>query len=147
MGSIELLLNPTIDHADRQLRAIGERIGSGVLLRAAGSVDACNVALWRRLLRHAALATPAPGPLVIDTSELEFMGCCALVALAEESAQCRRRGTRLCVVSNRSIMARVVAAGGLQAELPLYPSVDAALDAERRPPPTIAANAAVTVAS
>lgn len=134
MGCIELRLTAAINFAGGQLRATVERNGPAVLLHVGGSVDASNVAVWRRLLGEAARVTWAPGSLVVDASQLEFMGCCAFVALAEESARCRRRGIRLCLVSNRDITARVVAAAGLQADLSLYPSVDAALDDE--PPPS-----------
>lgn len=137
MAAIELHLTATISHPSRQLRATGERSGSAVLLYAGGSVDACNVAVWRQLLDQAAQATWTSGALIVDTSRLEFMGCCAFVALAEESARCRRRGIRLCLVGGRGIAARVVAAGGLQAELPLYSNVKAALDDEHHPLATI----------
>lgn|SRR5574337_260134 len=137
MGSVGLHFTAAINDAGRQLRATGERSGSAVLLRVGGSVDACNVQVWRRLLDQAAHATWAPGPVIVDVSQLEFMGCCAFVALAEESVRCRRRGIKLCLVSSQSITARVAAAGDLQADLPLYPRLEAALDDEHYPSSTI----------
>lgn len=146
MNGIDLRPNATISHAGRQLRMTSQRAGSAVLLYAAGTVDACNVAVWRRLIGTAARSTPTPGLLIVETGQLEFMGCCAFVVLAEESARCRRRGIKLCLVSRQSITARVLAAAGFQTELPLYPSVDAALG-EPQPPPTVTNTTGAGVAS
>ena len=66
---------------------------------------------------------------MIDTDGLDFMGCCAFSALAEEADRCRRRGIRMCVVSRKRIVARIIAAGGLGSRLPVYPDADTALSA------------------
>jgi anti-anti-sigma regulatory factor len=66
---------------------------------------------------------------VIDTDGLDFMGCCAFTALAEEADRCRRRGIRMCVVSRKPIVGRIIAAGALSLRLPVYPDVDTALSA------------------
>ena len=122
-------LTPAINDAGRTLRVTVERSGSGVLLRVGGEVDASSEVTWKRLLGEVAAATAAPGPLVVDTNGLDFMGCAAFTVLAEQSAQCRRRGIELCLVSNQPIVARIIAAGRLEAELSFYRNVDAALDA------------------
>lgn len=109
------------------LRVVVERNGPAVLVRAGGSVDASNAAVWRRLVGEAARITAIPGPLIVDTTGLEFMAVCAFAALAEESAGCRRRGIKLCLVSNQPITGRVVDAAGLGDELALFGSVDDAL--------------------
>jgi anti-anti-sigma factor len=111
------------------VRVVVERRGSVVLFCAGGAVDASNVDIWRRMLGEAAQATVVPGPLIVDTSRLEFMGLCAFAVLAEESSRCRRRDTKLCLVSNHRIAARIVAAAGLESELSFYPTVNAALEA------------------
>ena len=103
--------------ADDALQIVLERRGSALLVCAGGSVDASNVAVWRRLITEAAAIATAPGPLIVDTSGLEFMGICAYAVLVEESARCRRRGIRLCLVSDQRIAARVVGAAGLEEEL------------------------------
>ena len=103
--------------AEEELRVLVERRGSALLAHAGGSVDASNIAVWRRLVGDAAAAATAPGPLIIDASGLEFMGICAFAVLVEEAARCRRRGIRLCLVSDQHITARVVKAAGLDAEL------------------------------
>jgi anti-anti-sigma factor len=104
-----------------------ERSGLAVIVTAGGELDASNEATWRRLLREAAAAAGPPGPLVIDTSGLDFMGCCAYAALAEEAGRCRQRGVEVRLVGNRPLVARIVAACGLGELLPIDDSVDAAL--------------------
>jgi anti-anti-sigma factor len=109
------------------LRTTVERRGSAVIVYAGGEVDAANADTWGRLLREAAAAVLPPGPLVVDTDELDFMGCCAYEALADEAD--RRRGTDVCLVSRQSIVARVVAVGRLGTRLRVYTNVDDALAA------------------
>jgi anti-anti-sigma factor len=82
-----------------------------------------------RLLREAAAATPTPGALVIDVDGLDFMGCCAFNALAEVADRCRRRGIRMCLVSRKPIVGRIIAAAALGSRLPVYPDADTALSA------------------
>jgi anti-anti-sigma factor len=109
------------------LRMTTERIGLAVIVTAGGELDASNEATWRRLLSEAAAAAGPPGPLVIDTGGLDFMGCCAYAALAEEAKRCRQRGVDVRLVGNQPLVARIVAACGLGELLPIDDSVDAAL--------------------
>ncbi|MBV8350192.1 MAG: anti-sigma factor antagonist, partial [Mycolicibacterium sp.] len=94
-----------------------------------GEVDIANDQIWRQLLCEAGALTAAPGPLVVDTNGLDFMASCAFTALAQQADQCRRRGFGLCLVSRQPIVDRWVASTGLTAQLPIYPSIDAALSA------------------
>jgi anti-anti-sigma factor len=109
------------------LRTTTERIGIAVIVSAGGELDASNDAIWRRLLSEAAAAAGAPGPLVVDTSGLDFMGCCAYAALAEEAERCRGRGVEMRLVSNQPVVSRIVAACGMSGLLPVDATVDAAL--------------------
>jgi anti-anti-sigma factor len=111
------------------LRTTTERIGLAVIVSAGGELDASNDAIWRRLLCEAAAAAGPPGPLVVDTSGLDFMGCCAYAALAEEAERCRGRGVEMRLVSNQPVVARIVAACGMSELLPVDATVDAALSA------------------
>ena len=111
------------------LRTLAQGDGTIVTVYAVGEVDAANEHSWRQLLREAAAATPAPGPLLIDTHGLDFMGCCAFTALAEEADRCRSRGIRMCVVSCKPIVRRIITASGLGSRLPVYPDADTALSA------------------
>jgi anti-anti-sigma factor len=111
------------------LRIVAQRDGTTVTVYAGGEVDAANEHSWQQLLREAAAATPPPGPLVIDTDGLDFMGCCAFSALAEEADRCRRRGIRMCVVSCKPIVGRIITAGGLGSRLAVYSDAHTALSA------------------
>jgi anti-anti-sigma factor len=112
------------------LRTTAERDGPAVIVHAGGELDASNESTWRRLLSEAAAATCPPTALVIDTSGLDFMGCCAFAALAEEAERCRRRGVDLRLVnSSQPTVVRIVAACGLSGLLPVHDSVDDALSA------------------
>lgn len=109
------------------LRTTTERSGPAVIVHAGGELDASNESTWRRLLSEAAAATGTPGALVVDTSGLDFMACCAFAALAEEAEQSRRRGVDIRLVSSQPVVARTVAACGLSELLLVHDSVDDAL--------------------
>lgn len=111
------------------LRTTIERCGSAVVLCAGGEVDTSNLQIWQQLLSEAAALTAAPGPLVVDTNGLNFMAVCAFAALAQQADRCRLRGIKLCLASRQPIVARCIAGGGLATQLPLYPSIDAAVTA------------------
>ncbi|GAB2705931.1 anti-sigma factor antagonist [Nocardia thraciensis] len=103
--------------------------GPALLLRAQGEVDACTLPTWKHLLDAAAAAVTAPGPLVVDLEQLDFIGCRAFAALADEAARCRRRGIDLHLVSTASIVPRIIGAADLSALLPVYRSADTAASA------------------
>jgi anti-anti-sigma factor len=111
------------------LRTVAERDGTIVTVYAGGEVDAANEHSWQQLLGEAAAATASPGPLVIDTDGLDFMGCCAFTALAQEADRCHGRGIRMCLVSREPIVRRIITASGLGSRLPIYPDADTALSA------------------
>jgi anti-anti-sigma factor len=111
------------------LRTTIERSDLAVIVSAGGELDASNETTWRRLLSEAATAAGSPGPLVVDISGLDFMGCCAYAALGEEAERCRRRGVEIRLVSSQPIVARMVTACGLSELLPVDDSVDIALSA------------------
>jgi len=111
------------------LRTTIERSDLAVIVSAGGELDASNETTWRRLLSEAATAAGSPGPLVVDISGLDFMGCCAYAALGEEAERCRRRGVETRLVSSQPIVARIVTACGLSELLPVDDSVDIALSA------------------
>ncbi len=114
------------------LRATTDRNGAAVLINAGGEVDACNEHTWRRLVSEAASVVIPPGPFVVDVTGLDFMGCCAFAALADEAQRCRDRGIELRLVSHEPIVARIVDAGGLNAVRPISPTADAALASAAR---------------
>lgn len=109
------------------LRTTTERSDSAVIVHAGGELDASNEAIWRHLLGEAAAAARPPGPLVVDTSGLDFIACCAFATLAEQAEHCRGRGVEMRLVSSQPVVKRIVAACGLSELLPVDSTVDAAL--------------------
>lgn len=109
------------------LRATTVRSGSAVLIRAGGEVDASNEHTWQGLVTEAAAVTTGSGPLVVDVSGLEFMGCCAFTVLADEAERCRERGIQLRMVSRDPGVARIVDACAFGAVLPVHPTTESAL--------------------
>jgi anti-anti-sigma factor len=109
------------------LRAITQRNGPVVIVRAGGEIDASNERTWHRLVGEAAAVATRPGPLVVDVKGLDFMGCCAFAVLAAEAERCRRRGVELRLVSCDPGVARVIEACSLRDVLSLYPTMDSAL--------------------
>jgi len=109
------------------LRATTDRSGAAVLIHAGGEVDAHNEATWRQLISEAAAVVTAPGPFVVDVTDLDFMGCCAFAVLADEAEGLRRRGIELRLVSRQPIVARIVKGCGLSGLLTIYATVDSAL--------------------
>ncbi|QLL06025.1 anti-sigma factor antagonist [Mycobacterium vicinigordonae] len=111
------------------LRATTVRNGSAVVIRASGEIDAANEHTWQGLLREAAAVAVEPGPLIVDVSGLEFMGCCAFTVLADEAERCRRRGITLRMVSDNPALSRIVHACSFSGVLPVHPTTEAALAA------------------
>ncbi|OBJ86143.1 hypothetical protein A5640_11210 [Mycobacterium asiaticum] len=107
------------------------RWGLALVLRVGGELDANNITNWQRLLHEAASAA-APGLLVIDTDQLDFMGTCGFAALVDLSTQCHSRDIALCLVSTAPAIERIIAACQWRDALPIYPDIDAALDAHHQ---------------
>jgi anti-anti-sigma factor len=116
-----------LQHTHR-FRVVVQRWGSATVLRVGGEIDANNVATWKCLLHEAADAA-APGLLVIDTDQLDFLGICGFAALVDLSRQRHGRNIAVCLVSNRPIIERIIAVCQWRDALPVYPNVDAAVDA------------------
>lgn len=135
MPSAPLLLSTQLvyelGNPDSTLRATSDRVGPAVVINAGGEIDACNEHTWRQLVSEAAAVVTAPGPFIVDVTGLDFMGCCAFAALADEAQRCRDRGIDLRLVSHEPIVTRIVDACGLGAVLTIYPTVDFALAARR----------------
>lgn len=111
------------------------RWGSALVLRVGGEIDANNVANWQCLLHEAARAA-APGLLIIDTDQLDFMGTCGFAALFELSTQCRSRDTTVCLVSNQPLVERIITACGWRDGLPIFQDAYAALNAHHELDPS-----------
>lgn len=109
------------------LRAVTECTGSAVVVQVGGVIDASNKTAWQRLVSENGAIAIAPGPLVVDIREVDFLGSGAYAVLAQESARCRSRGVNLRLVTSQPIVARTIAACGLRGLLPIYATVETAL--------------------
>lgn len=122
-------LSLELDEPGSTLRASTVRSGSAVVIRAGGEVDAANEHTWRGLLAEASAVASRPGPLIVDVSGLDFMGCCAFAVLADQAERSRRRGVTLRLVSSDPGIARIVDACGFGHMLPVHPTTESALSA------------------
>ena len=114
------------------MRAFVERDDSAVIVYVGGEVDACNESTWRRLLGEAAAAA-APGvALIVDLTGLKFVSCSALEALIRQSHWCRRYDVQMRLVTEQAVIRQVVGACVQAHEMPIFPSVDVALDRSDR---------------
>ncbi|ORW77439.1 hypothetical protein AWC26_19470 [Mycobacterium shimoidei] len=109
------------------LRAVTQRRGPAVIIFVRGEIDASNEVEWNYLVAEIAAAAEFPGPVVVDATDLDFMGCCAFPALARAAEHCRRRGVALCLVTQQPIVARMVAISGMRWLLGIYSTVEIAL--------------------
>ncbi|MBF6175550.1 anti-sigma factor antagonist [Nocardia blacklockiae] len=123
----DLLCSPA--DSGSQLSGHTEYRGRALVVHARGEVDACTLTAWKRMLRDASAVVTAPGPLVVDLTEVGFLSCRAFAVLAGEASRCRRHGVELRLVSTASIVARIVAAADLPELLPIHPDVEAAASA------------------
>lgn len=107
------------------LRAVVRERSHAAILCFRGEADTAALAVWRELIRSGAVfARQAGGHLVIDTTRLSFLGWRALAVLAEEAD---RLPVDLALVSTSPTVARMVAAGDIDAHVPLYGTVIEAL--------------------
>lgn len=118
------------------LRAFVSERDCAALISFRGEADALTLPLWRTHIRSAAaIARRIGGPLVVDTTRLDFLGWRPLAALAEEAD---RLDGGIVLVSDSHTVARMVAAGELDGRLALYPTVLEALTEVRARGPATA---------
>lgn len=118
-----------LEQPSQTLRATTVRNGSAVVIRVGGEIDAANERTWARLVNEAAAVAARPGPVIVDVSGLDFMGCCAFTVLADEAERCRHRGIAIRIVSNDAAVSRIVAACAFTTVLPVHPTTESALAA------------------
>ncbi|WP_216893880.1 anti-sigma factor antagonist [Nocardia alni] len=131
------------DSAADRLSATTDRRGTAVVLRPRGEIDAYTLQIWQRLIRQASAAAEPPGPIVLDTTGIEFMSCTALGVLADEADRCRRHGIALHLAGDQPAIVRLITVAGLSEKLPSYSGVDSALiAAESRLAPPVSSGSA-----
>jgi anti-anti-sigma factor len=91
-----------------------------VLARLAGAVDLASVETLRADV-DSCFASPQWTVLVVDLSDLEFLGVRGMIVLREAAAAAERAGTALRVVACGAAL-RALTISGLAEALSLYPS-------------------------
>jgi anti-anti-sigma factor len=125
-------LDELADVASRLQVEVDHR-GHEVVVHTCGEVDAYTLPVWRQALREATAHVTVPGPVIVDITRLEFIACCALVALALDADVCRARGINLVVISRAPIVRRIAAAIDLDKRLDFCSTTEAALLARGHP--------------
>lgn len=110
------------------LRVVARQVGGAVVIDVGGEIDSSNAHLLRTEVEKVLAADPAVA--VLDLSEVEFLGSAGLNALvllhSDHPAALR------IVAATRSVL-RPIELTGLDAQLPLFTSLDDALAAARPP--------------
>lgn len=102
-----------------------------MVLAASGDVDEATVASFEEMLAPQLVA--ALRTVVIDLSEVEFLGVCGLQLLSQSHLRARDRGIALRVVATSHEIVHALHVGGLNPLLGSYPTVAEALAAEGAP--------------
>jgi len=110
------------------MRGFVERDDSAVIVHVHGEVDACNESTWRRLLGEAASAAAPGAALIVDLTGLKYVSCSALEALIRQSHWCRRYDVQIRLVTEQSVIRKVIRASVPADAMPIFPSIDVALD-------------------
>jgi anti-anti-sigma factor len=101
--------------------------GDAIVVRLAGELDLANAAAVRRALLDA--VDGAPGRVVVDLGEVEFMDSTALATLVEARARLRDRD-RFVLAAPALEARRALEVSGLDRHFRVHATVDEALAAE-----------------
>ncbi|WP_083940240.1 STAS domain-containing protein [Saccharomonospora saliphila] len=104
-----------------------ERHGPSLVVTVRGEIDLSTRQQLERHLEEALHTVSPPHPLVVDLSEVSFLGSSGLALLLNTQKVAARRGTPLRVVATQRVVRRPVEAVGLSDALPLHGTVPAAL--------------------
>jgi anti-anti-sigma factor len=107
------------------LRVVHDRVGEAVVVRVIGVVDARSADGLASALETAS-ATPPPGLLVVDLSDVEFFSVAGLGLLITTEQRCRERGLELRLVTTRGVL-RALRITGLDVLFDITPTVVAAI--------------------
>ena len=95
-------------HTDDQIpfRTTSESVGAAVVVRVAGELDCSTAEELSLLLDGAVLAVDPPAPVVVDLTDVAFLGAQGIGLLLEHQDECLRRGSELVVVANTTAVLR-----------------------------------------
>ncbi|MGW0635026.1 STAS domain-containing protein [Nocardia salmonicida] len=105
----------------RRLRAELHSRRTITILTVHGEIDAYTQDLWRHVLDTALTAAEDSGRLAVDVNDASFLGCRAVLDLAERAQLGASRGVRVSVIDSvPSGLDRVITVTGLTEWLPVH---------------------------
>lgn len=87
-------------------RTTSENVGAAVVVHVAGELDCSTAEELSVLLDGAVLAVDPPAPVVVDLSDVAFLGAQGIGLLLDHQDMCLRRGSTLVVVANTAAVLR-----------------------------------------
>ena len=101
-------------------------IDDAVVVTAPGEIDLANAGALRAALAEA--AGPGPALVVVDMSQTRFCDSAGLNVLVAADRLARARGGEVRLVITGEPVARIVALTGVDRVIPVYPSLEEALN-------------------
>lgn len=87
-------------------RTTSESVGAAVVVHVAGELDCSTVPQLSSLLDGAVHSVDPPAPVVVDLTDLDFLGAQGIGLLLDHQDMCLRRGSALVVVASTAAVLR-----------------------------------------
>lgn len=87
-------------------RTTSESVGAAVVVHVAGELDCSTAEELSALLDGAVASVDPPAPVVVDLTDLDFLGAQGIGLLLDHQDMCLRRGSALMVVANTPAVLR-----------------------------------------
>ncbi len=107
---------------------IGTR-GAAVVVMVRGELDLATVPVLRERLDSLGEVSTAPAPLVIDLTEVTFIGSAGLALLVDQHNRCKERDVPLAIVAAGSVVPRAIQVTALDQVFAVHDTVDKAIGA------------------
>lgn len=104
-------------------RTTSESVGEAVVVHVAGELDRVTADELSDCLSGAVRVVSPPAPVVVDLTEVEFIGACGIGVLLDHQDLCVSRGSELLVVASGPAVLRPLQALELTSVLGVRPSV------------------------
>lgn len=100
-----------------------ERVGETVVVHVAGELDQATADDLSDCLSGAVRTVSPPAPVVVDLTEVRFLGACGIGVLLDHQDLCASRGSELLVVANKPAVLRPLQVLELTSVLGVRPCV------------------------